>query len=219
MDIDQLLTSTRSARRTLDLDAPVDLDVIAECLRIALHAANGTNQQSWRWLVITDPEKRRQVATWYADSYASLTGGRIADQLDQSSEFGRLMASTEWLVDRIADVPLFVLPCYQPYIPRDESNEQFSLATMYGSIFPAVWNLQLALRSRGYGSCITTLHLNRADEVAALLGIPDTHVQGCLLPVARLRTSSLRPTPRKRIADVTSLDGWDGSALGGASDG
>lgn len=219
MDIDQLLTSTRSARRTLDLDAPVDLAVIAECLRIALHAANGTNQQSWRWLVITDAGTRRDVARHYADSYAALTGGRIADQLDGASEFGRLMASTEWLVDRLADVPVLVIPCYQPYIARTEANEQFALATLYGSIFPAVWNLQLALRSRGYGSCITTLHLTRAAEVGALLRIPDTHLQGCLLPVARLRTASLTPTPRKALGDVTALGGWDGPALGGGADG
>lgn len=44
MDIDQLLSSTRSARRTLDLGAPVDLDEVGECLQLALHAANGTNQ-------------------------------------------------------------------------------------------------------------------------------------------------------------------------------
>ena len=217
-EIDRLLTSTHSARKTLDLDAPVDLREIAECLGIALHAANGTNQQSWRWLVVTDPERRRQVAGRYAAAYSGLTGGRIADQLDEESAFGRLMASTEWLVDRLADVPVFVIPCYQPYIPRSETNEQFALATLYGSIFPAVWNLQLALRSRGYGSCITTLHLNRADEVATLLGIPDTHVQGCLLAVGRLRTTSSGPTPRRPVHDVTALDGWDGPALDGGTD-
>lgn len=215
VDTDELLTSTRSARKTLDLEAPIDLDVLATCMKIALHAANGTNQQTWRWLVVTDPALRRELASHYAASYAAMTGGRIADQLDAGSDFGRLMASTEWLVDRLADVPALVLPCYQPYIPRTEANEQFALATLYGSIFPAVWNLQLALRSRGYGSCITTLHLDHATEVAELLGIPDTYVQGCLLPVARLRTASRTPTPRRPIADVTALDRWDGPPLGG----
>ncbi|HET6951634.1 MAG TPA: nitroreductase family protein [Acidimicrobiales bacterium] len=219
MDIDQLLTSTRSARKTLDLEAPVDLDVVAECLRIALHAANGTNQQSWRWLVVADAGKRREIASQYAASYESMTGGRIAASLDTDSDFGRLMASTEWLVDHLADVPVHVIPCYQPYIPRNETNEQFATATLYGSVFPAVWNFQLALRSRGYGSCITTLHLNRAAEVGELLGIPETYFQGCLLPVARLRTVSLRPTPRKSLDDVTAVDGWHGPALQGSTDG
>ncbi|HEX9832179.1 MAG TPA: nitroreductase, partial [Mycobacterium sp.] len=38
MDIDQLLTTTRSARKSLDLEASVDLDEIRKCLQIALHA-------------------------------------------------------------------------------------------------------------------------------------------------------------------------------------
>ena len=49
MDIDELLTTTRSARKSLDLGAPADLDDIRDCLRIGLQAANGSNQQSWRW--------------------------------------------------------------------------------------------------------------------------------------------------------------------------
>ena len=36
MDIEHLLTATRSARKSLDLDAPVDTDDVRECLRIGL---------------------------------------------------------------------------------------------------------------------------------------------------------------------------------------
>jgi nitroreductase len=212
MEIDELLTSTRSARKTLDLDAPVDLDVIRDCLGIALHAANGTNQQSWRWLVVTDEEQRRVVAEHYRYGYEEMTGGPFADGLPQD-DFGRLMSSTEWLVYHLAEVPLFVIPCYQPYLPSDGGDDLFQAATLYGSIFPAVWNLQLALRSRGYGSCITTLHLRRAAEVGEVLGIPDGFVQGCLLPVGRLRSTSTRPTPRKPLGQVTALDRWDGAPL------
>jgi nitroreductase len=52
MDVDELLTTTRSARKALDLDAPLEPSAIRECLAIATQAANGSNQQSWRWLVI-----------------------------------------------------------------------------------------------------------------------------------------------------------------------
>jgi nitroreductase len=62
MDIEYLLTATRSARKTLDLDAPVDLADIRECLRIGLQAANGSNQQAWRWLVVSDPALRAEIA-------------------------------------------------------------------------------------------------------------------------------------------------------------
>jgi nitroreductase len=138
-----------------------------------------------------------------------MTGGMIAEELPPD-DFGRLMASTEWLVEHLAAVPLFVIPCYEPYIPRSAGDESFATATLYGSIFPAVWNFQLALRTRGYGTCITTMHLLRERDVRGLLGIPETYVQGCLLPVARLRRGHrFGPAPRRPIDDVVAIDGWD----------
>lgn len=212
MDPETLLTTTRSARRTLDLDAPVDLDEIHECLRIGLQAANGSNQQAWRWIVVADPVTRARLADLYREAYLEMTGGQmVAGLLEGDTEFGRVMSSTEWLVEHLASVPLHVIPCSEPYLPRTQGDESFFLATLYGSIFPAVWNFQLALRTRGYGTCITTLHLHREKDVRALLGIPETHVQGCLLPVARLRAgTAFRPAPRRPIGEVVAVDHWDG---------
>jgi nitroreductase len=217
MDITQLLTSTRSARKTLDLAAPVDMTEIRECLEIGLHAANGSNQQAWRWLVIAEPRIRTQIASLYREAYLSMTGGKlVSGAIPGSTDFGRLMSSTEWLVEHLAEVPLFVIPCYEPAWPRTEGGDSFYLATIYGSIFPAVWNFQLALHARGYGTCITTLHLHREKDVRALLGIPETCIQGCLLPVARLRAGhTLRPTPRRPLEDVVAVDRWDGPPLAG----
>ena len=150
MDIEALLTSTRSARRSLDLSAPVDATEIRDCLQIALHAANGTNQQSWRWIVVHDPDLRRELAALYEKSYLRMTGGTMVSDLLPDDDFGRLMSSTEWMVTHLADIPVHVIPCYEPYLPDfGEGGESFQLATLYGSIFPAVWNFQLALHTRG----------------------------------------------------------------------
>ena len=215
MDIEYVLTATRSARKSLDLDAPVDIEDIRECLRIGLQAANGSNQQSWRWLVVADPVLRGKIAELYREAYLLRVGGQmLADLLPGGTPEGRLMSSTEWLVENMARVPLLVIPCYQPYLPRIDSDESFHQATLYGSIFPAVWNFQLALHTRGYGTCITTLHLHREDEVRQLLGIPQTYVQGCLLPVGRLRAEhTFRPARRRPVDEVVACDGWDGPPL------
>jgi nitroreductase len=74
MGIDELLTTTRSARKALDLDAPVEPSSVRQCLRIAMQAANGSNQQSWRWLVVSDAALREaalreKVAALYRDTY------------------------------------------------------------------------------------------------------------------------------------------------------
>jgi nitroreductase len=210
-DVDELLTTTRSVRKALDLTAAVDVDEIRECLRIGMQAPNGSNQQSWRWLVVTDDALRKTIADLYRETYLGKVGGApIAGFMPGGTPESRLMTSTEWLVEHLAEVPVFVIPCYEPSYPRTDGDESFYLATLYGSIFPAVWNFQLALRTRGYGTCITTLHLHHEAEVRQLLGVPDTYVQGCLLPVARLRANySPRPAPRRPLSEVVAMNGWN----------
>lgn len=52
---DELLTTTRTVRRRLDLERPVPPELIRECLEIALQAPSGSNRQGWHWIVVTDP--------------------------------------------------------------------------------------------------------------------------------------------------------------------
>ncbi|MGZ4681627.1 MAG: nitroreductase family protein, partial [Acidimicrobiales bacterium] len=59
-ETDRLLSTTRAVRRRLDLDRPVEPEVIVECLRLAVQAPTGSNAQGWRWVVVTDPGKRAE---------------------------------------------------------------------------------------------------------------------------------------------------------------
>ena len=52
---DQLLTTTRSVRKRLDFDRPVERSVVEECLDLALQAPSGGNRQAWHWVFVTDP--------------------------------------------------------------------------------------------------------------------------------------------------------------------
>ena len=36
-----------------------------ECLRLAIQAPTGSNQQTWRWIVVTDPAGARALADLY----------------------------------------------------------------------------------------------------------------------------------------------------------
>src|SRR5262249_15610118 len=151
MDIDSLLTTTRSARKSLDLDAAVDLGEIRACLRIGLQAANGSNQQSWRWIVVTDAAVRSRLGALYHDADLSMIGAQMTpDQPPGDPASGRLIPPPDGLVQPPAAVPVLVIPCYEPYLPRTDGDESFHRATLYGSIFPAVWNFQLALHTHGY---------------------------------------------------------------------
>ncbi len=82
-------------------------------------------------------------------------------------------------------------------------------AIFYGSIFPAIWSFQLALRSRGLGSVITMVHLPFERDVASLLGIPRLVTQIALLPVAYTKGTGFQPPARRPAAALTYWNRWD----------
>jgi len=79
---------------------------------------------------------------------------------------------------------------------------------MWGSLLPAAWNYMLAARARGLGTAWTTLHLTHEDEVAQLLGLPDTVRQAALIPTAYYTGETFRPAPRQPLDEVLHVDGW-----------
>jgi nitroreductase len=215
LTVNELLTTTRSIRQRLDLDHPVDLADVEECLRIALQAPSGSNEQSWHWIVVTDPDVRRRLGELYLDAWqerrrrASAAAGQASATAPPAVDGTRqrVMRSSAYLAENLARVPVHIVPCVSSYLPEHPSDAELISATLYASIFPAVWNLQLALRARGYGSCLTTLHLMRHAQAAELLGIPAGYTQACLLPVARLLGGNMfRPAPRKPLESVMSRD-------------
>ena len=62
---DALLSTTRAVRRRLDYDRPVDPEVILECIGLAQQTPTATNEQDWRWLVVTDDAKKAGLAEIY----------------------------------------------------------------------------------------------------------------------------------------------------------
>ena len=74
LSADALLSTTRAVRRRLDFERPVDDDLIRECLEFAVQAPTGSNQQGWRFLVVTDPDKKAALADLYRRGWAVYTG-------------------------------------------------------------------------------------------------------------------------------------------------
>ena len=117
-----------------------------------------------------------------------------------------MLDSSEYLSEHLHEVPVFVIPCILGRLPEQPSNEEG--AGFYGSILPAVWNFQLALRSRGLGSVFTTLHLAYEDDAGKLLGIPDTVTQAALIPVAYTIGDDFQPAKRRAIEQITYWNAW-----------
>jgi len=202
--VDELLTTTRSVRKRLDLTRPVGREVILECLRLATQAPTASNAQDWRWLVITDADKRAAIADIYRSIGAEYLAQAAATASDRQTE--RVYASAFALTDTLAQVPVHVIPCLDSRI--DNSNLLIA-ASAWASIIPAGWSFLLALRSRGLGSVWTTMHLAKEREVAEVLGIPATVTQAALFPVAYTIGTDFRPAARPPVETITYWDTWE----------
>ena len=201
--VDKLLTTTRTVRRRLDLTRPVEPEVIEEVIEIALQAPSGSNRQNWRFMVVTDPDKKKIVADLYRQSFESYAGPRPTGTPTTSGQ--RIAASAWHLSDHMHEVPVLIIGCIEGR-PTDPSPA--AQAGLYGSILPSAWSVMLALRARGLGSAWTTLHLVEERKVAAALGIPDSVTQAVLLPVAYYTGQDFKPAKRRPGKEVTYWNTW-----------
>jgi nitroreductase len=201
--VDELLTTTRAVRKRLDLTRPVDRDVILECVRLAMQAPTASNAQDWRWLVITDADKRAAIAELYHSVGAEYLAHAAESEPDPQTQ--RVYRSAFELAGTLAKVPVHVIPCL---LRRFDGSDHLVAASAWASIIPAGWSFLLALRSRGLGSVWTTMHLAKEREVAELLGIPNTVTQAALFPVAHTVGTDFRPAARPAPEAITFWNTW-----------
>jgi nitroreductase len=201
--VDELLSTTRAVRKRLDLTRPVGRDVILDCVRLAMQAPTASNGQDWRWLVITDAEKRAAIAEIYRSIGAEYLAHAAATVSDPQTQ--RVYRSAFALTETLAQVPVHVIPCLQR---RFDDSDRMVAASAWASIIPAGWSFLLALRSRGLGSVWTTMHLAKEQEVAELLGIPATATQAALFPVAYTIGTDFQPASRPPAETITFWNSW-----------
>lgn len=206
-ETDRLLSTTRAVRKRLDLKRDVPDSVLLDCIRLSQQAPTGSNMQGWRWMVVRDAEKRKTLAELYTRAGAEyLRQGKEQLAGAGDTQIARVVDSSHYLVEHLHEVPVHVIPCLKGRL--GESVPSAMAAGFFGSIFPAVWSFQLALRARGLGSVITTFHLAFESEAAKLLDIPDGVTQCCLLPVAYTIGTDFKPAERRPPEHITHFDSW-----------
>ncbi|GHO58685.1 nitroreductase family protein [Ktedonobacter robiniae] len=211
---DALLSTTRAVRRRLDLTRPVEPEVLRECLELAVQAPTGRNRQRWDFIVVTDAEQRRALAEVYWRGpelpqpmlSAHLPGANFTRARRGEHITDKTFEGLNSLIERLDKVPALVIPCIHG---RTEGASILEQANTWGSILPAVWSFMLAARSRGLGTCWTTLSPYCEREVAQLLGIPHHEImQAALIPVAYTLGTNFRPGPRVSLEQVVHWNQW-----------
>ena len=211
---DELLSTTRAVRKRLDFDRPVEDDVIRECVSLAMQSPSGSNNMTMQFVVVKDEAKRRAIGQIYSDCfdvYRSLDGvyaGSIKkDTPAAQAQQDRVTDSAEYLAANMGNAPVLILACTGN--GRLEEAPAMKIASSMGNVLPAMWSFMLAARSRGLGTCWTTVGLMMEEKMADVVGIPFDRVQQvCLSPVAYTIGTDFKAAGRPAADSIIHWDAW-----------
>src|SRR3954452_20783452 len=113
LSADEVLSTTRAVRKRLDLDRPVEREVLLECLELALQAPTGSNSQGWQWMFVTDPAKKKVIADYYGsnfDKYIGTDPVTYADDDPRAAQRPRVTESATYLREHFHEVPVLLIP-------------------------------------------------------------------------------------------------------------
>jgi len=222
----EAIYSARSIRR-LKPD-PVPEELITAVLDAAIRAPSGGNAQSWAFVVVRDPDQRRQLGAIYrkaSDIAEAVYAARGRPPNLTERQFARLMTSGAHLWQHMGEAPVLLIPCSRrPALPprdalppamaaRWEDEAAYADRIRGASVYPAVQNIILACRALGLGTVITTNHIRCEDEVKALLGIPEDVSTWALMPIG-WPIDKFGPLTRRPLAEVAHADSWGTAWLG-----
>ena len=185
--------------------------MLEECLSIAQQAPNATNEQTWHFVVVTDPDKRSSLADLYRRAWDTYETTREAPYLtsshpDYKARYERMDSSHQYLLEHLHEVPVHVIPCIAGRTDKQPITVQ---TAQWGTIVPAAWSFMLAARTRGLGTCFTSTHLHFEEEAAKLLGIPYRDVmQTALILVAYTLGTKFAPAKRKPLNTMVHWGKW-----------
>ncbi|MEO6197550.1 MAG: nitroreductase family protein [Dehalococcoidia bacterium] len=197
MDIFEAVYTLRAMRR-LKPD-PVDEKLIWKVLDAAIRAPSGGNRQPWKFIVLTDDEKKGKIGEWYLDGWNN-SYGKMKDRFLADPAGARMYGSADHLANHIREVPVLIFPCV-------DNGGVAAVSGAGANIFPAVQNLMLAARALGLGTTLTTLHRTHDAEVKELLGIPDRYDALAMIPMG-WPVGKFGTGPRRPIEEVTYWDSW-----------
>lgn len=210
--VDLALTTTRAVRLRLDLQRPVDNQILFDCIDIAEQAPSGGNQGSRRWVIVRRPEIKAQLAELYMATGGEFMVGARDKLAGTGHPQERVMASAAHLAEHLAEVPAIVVPTIVGL--HDGSGRP----GLFDSVVQSVWSFCVALRARGLGTAWTTAILGKRQELAEVLGVPAGNTQIAMIPVAWYTGDTFKQAPRHPARTVAFIDRYAHTWASGPSD-
>jgi len=196
------LHSTPS-RRYLSTE-PIPDEVVWALLDAAVRGPSGGNTQRWAWIVVTDPEVKRQISDWYREGWQRAYGSRRDEILAYGTPAEqRTFRAGDNLANHLQDAPVWVIPVLLGAAKSENPR-------LGSSIYGAVQQLMLAARAYGIGSTLTTLHTGHEDDVRRLLGLPEDALTMALVPLGYPSRGRWAEPKRKPLREVVHFNRFGG---------
>src|SRR3954463_15497276 len=108
--VDEVLATTRAVRRRLDLERPVDNQLLLDCIDLAEQAPTGGNLGSRRWIIVRDQAVKEQLGELYRTTTLAFMSRAVERLRGTGDPQERVMASAAFLAEHLAEVPAIVIP-------------------------------------------------------------------------------------------------------------
>ena len=198
----EIIHTTRAMRR-LKPD-PVPDELIQQILRAGISAPNGSNRQTWRFLVIKDQNIKQQVQRYYKQALEEVVAPRYRNSAPPpgvtQEKYNRQLDAVIYLTEHYHEAAKWIVACL------DEGTSTPTRGSG-ASIYPAVQNMLLAARALGLGSTLTSRHLLYEAEVETILGLPPGVHSYAILPIG-YPMGRFGPVGRGPLSEVVYLDSW-----------
>jgi nitroreductase len=189
---------------------PVDLDVLEQAIDAARYAPQGGNRQPVHFIVVSDPDVKRQLKEWYLGPWneylaiARESGIAIGGQ--PSFEVPEYLKKADDFANDLDQIPLLVVAIAElaGLHPTDLDTGRLSIVGG-GSVYPAIQNFLLGLRNVGLGGALTTLLCHSEAEVKQLLEIPDGFITAATIAVGWPAHGFPEKLSRKPVEEYYSM--------------
>jgi nitroreductase len=225
MRLDDALRTTAAIREFTD--EPVGDDVVYRILDAARFSPSGGNRQGWRVILVRDKATRRTLRDLYQPAWArylAQAGAGLvpwAPVTDRDAEARALASAGDTppangrggFTEHLDEVPvlLVVLADLRALAAMDRDHDRYTFAGG-ASVYPFAWSILLAARDHGLGGVLTTMLVQREEEVLRLLDVPDEYALAAVIalghPVRQPRR--LRRAP---VEDFVMVDRFGGPRL------
>ncbi len=192
MDTFDAIYKRRSIKQ-YDTEHRLSDEEIEKLLKAAIQSPTSFNIQHWRFVVIADPELRKQVREAGNDQ-AQMTDASALILMTADVKAWKKSPERYW-----ANAPKEVADLLVNWMgPFHEGDEQLQRDEAMRSIGMAMQTLMLSATAMGYQSC-PMIGFDR-DAVGKLVGLPADHVVGPLVAIGK-GTSDAWPKPGQLALD------------------